>query len=241
MVDSRTQVLGTASFLREAGIPVPPPLDSELQESGHTLVWLGEETTLLAVFVIGDEVRPGAQELVAHLKRQGKQVLLLTGDHERVAERVGHAVGIDNVAANLSPQDKLLRVQQLAAGGAVVAMVGDGVNDAAALAGAHVSIAMGHGAQLAAASADLLLLSDQLSHLDEGIAVARRTLAIIRQNLTWAVAYNLLALPFAAMGFIAPWMAALGMSASSLLVVGNALRLGDRSARATLQARPVSA
>jgi Cu2+-exporting ATPase len=125
-------------------------------------------------------------------------------------------------------------VQQLAATGAVVAMIGDGINDAAALAGAHVSVAMGGGTQLAAAAADLLLLSEHLPQLAEGVALARKTLAIIRQNMAWAIGYNLVALPFAAMGLIAPWMAALGMSASSLLVVANALRLRDKTARATL-------
>jgi Cu2+-exporting ATPase len=240
-IDTRPCVLGTDGFVQEAGISVANDLVIALQAAGQTVVWLGRDTELLAAFVIGDELRPGARELIAGLARQGKHVLLLTGDHDSVAKRVGTAVGIENIEAGLTPQDKLTRVQQLAGDGAIVAMIGDGINDAAALAGAHVSIAMGGGTQLAAASADLLLLSEQLSHLQEGITVARRTLAIIRQNMAWAVAYNLLALPFAAFGLIAPWMAALGMSASSLIVVANSLRLSEHTARVRLRATPTVA
>ena len=235
-LNNQQYVLGNAEFLRSHGIAPPDSLLATLHSAGQTVVWLSDSRQLLAAFVIGDELRPGARELITSLQRQGKRVLLLTGDHIGVAQRIGAAAGIDEIEAGLKPQDKLARVQQLANGGAIVAMVGDGVNDAAALAGAHVSIAMGGGTQLAAASADLLLLSERLSHLDEGIAVARRTLAIVRQNMVWAVGYNLLALPFAAAGLIAPWMAAIGMSASSLIVVGNALRLSNRRARATLTA-----
>lgn len=239
-VDGTDYWLGNATLLRRAGISVPPELP-ELQAQGHTVVLLADRTGPLAAFVIGDELRPGAHELVAALQHRGKRVLLLTGDHAGVANRIAAACGITEVEAELQPADKLMRVQQLAESGAVVAMVGDGVNDAAALAGAHVSIAMGGGTQLAAASADLLLLSEQLAHLEEGIAVARRTLTIIRQNMAWAVGYNLVALPFAALGWIAPWMAAIGMSASSLIVVGNALRLRDRPVRATLRRPPAGA
>jgi Cu2+-exporting ATPase len=134
-------------------------------------------------------------------------------------------LGIDQYRYSQSPQDKLQRIRQLQSEGAVVAMVGDGVNDAPVLSGADVSFAMGSGTQLAHASADMVLLSEQLNHLLTGLAMARRTLSIIRENLTWALVYNLLALPLAASGMIAPWMAALGMSTSSLVVVVNALRL----------------
>jgi len=229
--------LGTAEFLREAAdIRAHDDTLTALRTGGNTLVLLSDARQLLAAFVIGDEVRAGARTLIAELQRQGKRVLLLTGDHPGAAERVARETGISEVEADLRPQDKLARVHTLASEGAVVAMVGDGVNDAAALAAAHVSVAMGGGTQLAAASADMILLSEHLPHLAEAVQVAGKTVRIIRQNMAWAVGYNLVALPFAAFGLVDPWMAALGMSASSLIVVTNALRLGDRAARARLPA-----
>jgi Cu2+-exporting ATPase len=192
------------------------------------VVLFAGQKKLHAAFVLGDELRPGARDLMADLRRQGIHVMLLTGDHETAARGVAEKLGIDDVAWELRPADKLERVKALQQGGAVVAMVGDGVNDAPVLAAAQVSIAMGGGTAVAAASADMILLSQQLPHLADGIAVARRTLNVIRQNLAWAVVYNLLAIPAAAAGYITPWLAALGMSASSLLVVANALRLAQR-------------
>jgi Cu2+-exporting ATPase len=155
--------------------------------------------------------------------------MLLTGDHEAAARRVADKLGIEELAWDLRPADKLERVKALQRQGAVVAMVGDGVNDAPVLAAAQVSIAMGGGTAVAAANADMILLSQKLSHLVDGMAVARRALTVIRQNLAWAVLYNMLAIPAAAAGYITTWMAALGMSASSLLVVANALRLTRNS------------
>ena len=125
----------------------------------------------------------------------------------------------------MTPADKLQQVQALQQHGAVVVMVGDGINDAPVLAAADVSIAMRTAVHISQASADMLLLSNNLGALTDGILLARKTMAIIKQNLTWAVGYNLIALPAAALGFVAPWMAAIGMSSSSLLVVLNALRL----------------
>jgi len=180
---------------------------------------------LLAAFVLNDELRPGAHELIDELRRQGKSILLLTGDHEQAARRVAEGLGIRELAWKLKPADKLAYLQSLQQRGAVVAMIGDGVNDAPVLAAAQVSIAMGGATAIAAASADMILLSRKLPHLADGYALARHTRSIIRQNLAWAVAYNLIAIPIAAAGILSPWMAALGMSASSLLVVGNALRL----------------
>ena len=229
-INGQRYFLGTATFLREAaGIATHDADLASLRAGGNTLVLLSDTRQLLAAFVIGDEVRAGARTLVAELQRQGKRVLLLTGDHPGAAERVARETGIREVEADLRPQDKLARVHALASQGAIVAMVGDGVNDAAALAAAHVSVAMGSGTQLAAASADMILLSEHLPHLAEAALVAGKTLRVIRQNMAWAVGYNLVALPFAAVGLVAPWMAALGMSASSIIVVANALRLSEHT------------
>ena len=163
--------------------------------------------------------------MVAELQAAGRQVSLLTGDAAPVARRVAMALGIAEVHADMSPQGKHDYVLRLQASGAVVAMVGDGVNDAPVLAQAQVSVAMGGGSHLARTQADLILLSENLDHLRRGVRVARRALRVIRQNLLWSFVYNFVALPLAMLGFVAPWMAGIGMSGSSLLVVLNSLRL----------------
>jgi Cu2+-exporting ATPase len=190
-----------------------------------TVIALGNEAGWLALIRLGDEVRPEAAAMIAALRAAGRQVALLSGDAAPVAGKVAQALGIDEVHAGVSPQGKHDYVSRLQAGGAIVAMVGDGVNDAPVLAQAQVSVAMGGGSQLARTQADLVLLSENLEHLCHGVLVARRSLAIIRQNLLWSFAYNLVALPLAMTGFITPWMAGIGMSGSSLLVVLNSLRL----------------
>jgi len=228
-IDGETWFLGTPAYLAEqTGLGIDAGTLRELRSQGDTVVLFAGQEQLHAAFVLGDELRPGARDLMADLRRQGVHVMLLTGDHETAARGVAEKLGIDDVAWDLRPADKLERVKALQQRGAVVAMVGDGVNDAPVLAAAQVSIAMGGSTAVAAASADMILLSQQLPHLADGIAVARRTLSVIRQNLAWAVIYNLLAIPAAAAGYITPWLAALGMSASSLLVVANALRLAQR-------------
>ena len=138
-------------------------------------------------------------------------------------------LGIDEVRAEATPQDKHAYVESLQNRGAVVAMVGDGVNDAPVLARAQVSVAMGGGSQLARTQADLVLLSENLEHLARGYRLARFSLRVIRQNLLWSFAYNFVALPLAMLGFVTPWMAGIGMSGSSLLVVLNSLRLQPRN------------
>lgn len=203
-----------------------------------TVTWvaLGDESGLLAWFGLADRLRPDAQRTLHELRAQGLELVLLSGDAPAVAQRVAVELGIDEAHGGLLPQDKLSYVRDLQARGAVVAMVGDGVNDAPVLAGAQVSLAMGSGTQLAHASADMVLLSEHLPQLAAGVRTARRTLRIIRQNLAWAILYNAVAVPLAAAGWVAPWMAALGMSLSSLVVVLNALRLTGRSDHQVKQA-----
>ena len=179
---------------------------------------------------LGDELRPDAAEALAALRALGLELRILSGDRPEAVEEVARRLGVAG-EGGLTPEGKLERIRALQRRGAVVAMVGDGVNDAAVLAGAQVSVAMASGTQLAQASADLVLLSGRLMALAEGVRLARRTLAVIRQNLAWAAGYNVLALPAAAAGWVAPWMAAIGMSASSLVVVLNALRLGRGAPR----------
>ncbi len=226
VIDGQHWYIGTHAFIQtHTGLQAATAQLERLQAEGRSLVWLADGQQIHCAFRLGDQVRDGAAELVAQLQQAGKQVLLLTGDHAASAQRVAQSVAITQVHANLSPEDKLKHVKDLQTRGAVVAMIGDGVNDAPVLAAAQVSIAMGGGTQVARASADMILLSEDLLKLLHGIDTAAKTLRIIRQNLIWAASYNLLALPAAAMGFVLPWMAAIGMSASSLLVVLNALRL----------------
>lgn len=230
-IKGRDWFIGTAEFIQQHCTQrLSAQQHTDLHQRGETLVWLADAERIHCAFTLSDQVRDGAEELVRSLHAQGKAVYLLTGDHQASAARVAEQVGIktEHIAADLSPADKLAHVKALQAEGAVVAMLGDGVNDAPVLAAAQVSIAMGGGTQAARASADMILLSEQLPNLLTGLHTARKTLQIIRQNLSWAVGYNLLALPLAAMGFILPWMAAIGMSASSLLVVLNALRLVEK-------------
>ncbi len=195
---------------------------------GLTWIALGNESGLLGWFGLADRLRPEALQAIAALRDLGLQLVLLSGDAPEVVRRVAAELGIAQAHGGLLPADKLAYVRRLQTQGATVAMVGDGVNDAPVLAGAQVSLAMGGGTQLAHASADMVLLSEQLPQIAAGVRMARRTLRVIRQNLTWAVLYNGIAVPLAAVGWVAPWMAALGMSLSSLVVVVNALRLAGR-------------
>jgi Cu2+-exporting ATPase len=188
-------------------------------------VVLGDTKGLLAHFTFVDHLREHAAESVQQLTRLGLEVELLSGDQPDTVRAVADELGIEQYRSRCRPQDKLDRIKQLQGQGAVVAMIGDGVNDAPVLAGAEVSLAMGSGTQLAHASADMVLLSEQLPHLVYAVRTSRRALRVIRQNLAWALVYNLVAVPLAAAGWIAPWMAAIGMSSSSLVVVLNALRL----------------
>ena len=195
------------------------------QSAGQTQVLLATREQIHAIFTFEDEIREDAAQMVRQLKQLGKTVLLLTGDNHSAAQRLADATGITEVHANLRPEDKLVHIRTLQNEGAIVSMTGDGVNDAPVLAAADVSIAMGSGSQLAAASADFILLSNRVSTIVTGYRLSVKTLVIIRQNLMWAIGYNILAVPAAAMGYIQPWLAAIGMSASSLVVVLNALRL----------------
>jgi len=216
--------LGNSAWLKEiSGHDVPLNQEADIPDGTHIL--LADDKQVLALFVLHDSVRAGAMELVHDLQVMGMKVMLYSGDDKSAVEPVAQKLGMDTWRSGMLPADKLKQVRMLQQQGETVAMIGDGINDAPVLAGADVSIAIGDGARYAAAAADMVLLSDKLSVLRDGVVTVRKMMRIIRQNLGWALAYNLAALPLAAVGIIHPWMAALGMSTSSLLVVANAMRL----------------
>ena len=220
-VDGLRYRLGSAAFVAAlAGPRVPAAPEGE-----GSAVWLGRQGAWLARFDIADGLRPEAAEVVRRFEAAGKTVVLLSGDASRAAQQVAGRLGIRLAAGDQLPDQKLDFVRELQAQGATVAMVGDGINDAAVLRGADVSFAMGGGAALAQLHADCVLLGDSLLPLLDAFDTARRTLRIIRQNLAWASAYNLAAIPLAATGLLNPWLSGVGMAASSAVVVLNALRL----------------
>lgn len=218
--------LGRPEFVAGlTGSPIPDEV-GQLEEGGATVIALASERGWLALFAIADRLRPDAPELIGRLAREKIAAVILSGDARVAVARAAEQLGIAEAHAGMTPEDKQAWVAAAQRNkGAVVAMVGDGVNDAPVLAQAQVSVAMGGGTDLARNQADIVLLSESLEGLSRGITVARRTLAIIRQNLWWSFTYNFVSVPLAMLGLITPWMAGLGMAGSSLLVVLNALRL----------------
>jgi len=226
-IDGRTYRLGRPEFVLAAH-QAPAPWQQPALPPGSSIAMLGDASRCLALFVFGDELRPDAREFIEALRRAGKRVHLLSGDRDETVGQIAAALGIEAATGNASPQTKLGYVQALQRQGRVVAMIGDGINDAPVLAQASVSVAMGEGAWMSQRQADAVLLSGRLGDLRSAFDTSARTLAIIRENLFWALAYNLTAVPLAALGLVTPWMAGIGMSASSLVVILNSLRLFRR-------------
>ena len=234
LIDGHTYRIGSPRFAARGESPPAPPE----QDSGASWVALGDESGLIAWFALADSPRPDAAASLIALQQQGLRLHLLSGDGEAAVKAIAQQLGISEWRAGALPEDKLAYVKALQQQGRIVAMVGDGINDAPVLAGAQVSIAMGEGADVAQAAADMVMLGGRLATLADGIALARKTQHIIRQNLGWALGYNLIAIPAAALGHVTPWIAGIGMSASSLLVVLNALRLSGFKHRTDPDATP---
>ncbi|SEH10307.1 heavy metal translocating P-type ATPase [Thermoleophilum album] len=221
-------IVARPSLLSERGVVVPEPVRrvvAEEAERGRTAVVLAVDGRAVAVFAVSDEPRPEAGAAVAELREQGLEPVLLTGDEERVARAVARRVGIEAVIAGVLPEQKAAVVEQLKAQGVRVAMVGDGINDAAALASADIGIALGSGTDVAIEASDITILGHDLRLVPRAIALARAALRTIRQNLGWAFVYNIVALPVAALGLLNPAIAGVAMALSSISVVANSLRL----------------
>ncbi len=215
-IDGRDWRLGSADF---AGGGISS------EDSASTHVFLSADGTAVAWFEIQDELRSDAVETVRALHERGIATALVSGDREAPVRRVASELGIETLHFDCTPEHKLQVIEAAQQSGQRVVMVGDGINDAPVLAGADTSIAPAHGALLAQTSADVIMLGSSLDPVVTALRMAGKTMRIVRQNLTWAIVYNALALPLAAAGFVPPWAAAIGMSASSLIVVLNALRL----------------
>ncbi len=233
VIDGKRYALGKATFIEQRfALQVPSALSQRAHSSSEGLnpkhrldVILASEEKVLARIVLVDELRPGARELVSSLQAQGLALELLSGDQESNTAALATDLGIKQWQANNSPEDKLATIRARQNEGDIVLMVGDGINDVPVLSGADISVAMAEATDFTRMASDAVLLSGNLTSLLDTLAVARKTAAVIRQNIAWALFYNVGALPLAAMGWVPPWAAAIGMSVSSLVVVLNALRL----------------
>jgi Cu+-exporting ATPase len=219
-------VVGRPSLVTDA--PLPPTLQRAVDEAasrGSTAVVVGWDAEPRGVLVVEDAVKDTSAEAVRRLRALGLRPVLLTGDQDAVARTVADRVGIDEVVAGVLPEGKVAVVRRLQQQGRTVAMVGDGTNDAAALAQADLGLALGTGTDVALEAADLTLVQGDLPVAADAVLLARRTLGTIRANLFWAFAYNVLALPLAAFGLLSPMVAGAAMASSSVCVVANSLRL----------------
>jgi Cu+-exporting ATPase len=227
-VEGHAVVAGRPALLASRSLPLPAKLEQarrQAEASGQTAVAGAWDGAVRALFVVADTLKPTSAEAVTRLRELGLRPVLLTGDNRATAEAVAARVAIDEVVAEVLPGDKAEVVARLQAEGRVVAMVGDGVNDAPALATADLGLAIGTGADVAIEASDLTLVSGDLRAAADAIRLSRRTLATIKGNLFWAFAYNVAALPLAALGYLNPMVAAAAMAFSSVFVVSNSLRL----------------
>ena len=225
-------IAGNRRLIDEQGIEIDAATQAELdrlESAGRTVIFAAIDGRIEGVIGIADEVKKSAPRAIDALHALGLRVIMMTGDNERAAASVASAVGLTEFRAGARPEDKLALVQSLQAEGLSVAMVGDGVNDAPALAQADIGIAMSTGTDVAIEAGDITLLNGDISKVAEAIALSRSTLTTIKQNLVWAFGYNVIAIPVAALGLLNPIIAGGAMAFSSVSVMSNSLRLRSKA------------
>ena len=227
MINGKHVLVGTRKLMRDRGVAIAPfeELMNEYERSGKTAMVIAIDGKYQGVIAVADTVKETAKEAIRELKQLGLDVIMLTGDNERTARAIAKDVGIDHVIAQVLPGDKADRIKELQLQGKKVGMVGDGINDAPALAVADIGIAIGTGSDVAIETADVTILGGDLKLIPKAIRLSRATMRNIKQNLFWALVYNSLGIPIAALGLLAPWIAGAAMAFSSVSVVTNSLRL----------------
>ncbi|MBW7477103.1 heavy metal translocating P-type ATPase [Paenibacillus oenotherae] len=227
IVEGKELLIGTRRLLEQHGIDATHVYEamSSLEEAGKTAMLVAIDRSYAGMVAVADTIKDSSKAAVARLKDMGIQVIMITGDNERTAKAIAAQVGIDHVLAEVLPEGKAAEVRKLQEQGKKVAMVGDGINDAPALATADIGMAIGTGTDVAMEAADVTLMRGELTSIPDAIYMSRRTMSNIKQNLFWALGYNTLGIPIAAIGLLAPWVAGAAMALSSVSVVLNALRL----------------
>ncbi len=227
VIDGKSILIGTRKLMKERSVAISVHEDKmvELEKQGKTVMLVAIDGQLAGIIAVADTVKESSKEAIQTLKQMGIDVYMATGDNQRTAEAIANEVGIEHVYAEVLPEDKANIVEELQKQGKRVAMVGDGINDAPALAKADIGMAIGTGADVAIETADVTLVGGDLRHIPKAIELSRQTMKNIRQNLFWALFYNTIGIPVAAFGLLEPWIAGAAMAFSSVSVVANALRL----------------
>ncbi|MDM5223326.1 heavy metal translocating P-type ATPase [Peribacillus sp. NJ11] len=227
VVDQKVLFVGTRKLMKQNNVDITKALTAmvELEEQGKTAMLASIEGEYAGLIAVADTIKDTSLTAIKRLKAMDIQVIMITGDNQRTANAIGHQVGIDQVIAEVLPEGKAEEVKKLQAAGKRVAMVGDGINDAPALALADIGMAIGTGTDVAMEAADITLIRGDLNSIADAILMSRKTMRNIKQNLFWAFAYNVIGIPIAAIGLLAPWLTGAAMAFSSVSVVLNALRL----------------